>query len=148
MTAKAVMVEVERRGIVLIPEVTGNLRYRGPKGAMTADLRASLRQHKTEVLALLGTDGQQPVRTYSKVLDTEFWIVRDDATRLSLKASLEPDPRPMLTAEEAALIAQMAQEDAQALFGAVVDVNDGFGRWLVLARAVNLVKYPDRHFDA
>jgi hypothetical protein len=148
VTAKAVIAEAERRGIVLTPEATGNLRYRGPKGAMTADLRASLRQHKTEVLALLGTEGHQLVRTYSKVLDTEFWIVPDDATRLRLKASLQPDVRPMLTVEEAAAFAEMAQEDARELFRATLSVNDMLGRCLVLARAMHLMKRMDPNFNA
>jgi hypothetical protein len=143
MTAKAVIAEATRRGIALIADAT-NVFYRGPRGAMTEDLRASLREHKNEVIALLATDGQQPVRSYSKILDTEFWIVRDEATRLRLKASLEPDARPMLTAEEAALFAQMAEEDARELFGASVRANDDLGRFLVLARAISLAKGRDR----
>jgi TubC N-terminal docking domain len=148
MNAKTLIAEAARRGIELIPEVTGNLRYRGPKGAMTADLLASLRREKSEVFALIGTEGQQLVRTYSKILDAEFWIVKDDATRLRLKASLDPDARPVLTAEEAALFAQMAQEDARELFRATLRVNDMLGRTLVLARAMSLMKHVDRNFDA
>src|SRR5207247_8844062 len=98
------------------PEVTGDLRFRGPKGAMTADLRASLVRHKSEILGLLGTEGQQLVRVYLKCIDTAVWIVPDEATRLRLKAILEPDPRPMFTSQEATLFAQMAQEDAGELF--------------------------------
>lgn len=52
MIALQVLTELRHRGVELIPEGTA-IRYRGPKGAMTPELRQALADHKGELLSLL-----------------------------------------------------------------------------------------------
>ncbi len=50
--ARKLLAELQQRGIHL--EAVGTtLRYRAPEGALTPDLRAELKAHKAEVLAVL-----------------------------------------------------------------------------------------------
>lgn len=52
MTASAILAEARRRGIRL-SDRDGRLRYEARPGAMTAELRAALAEHKPAVLELL-----------------------------------------------------------------------------------------------
>lgn len=53
MTAHEVLQEAQRRGIVLTPAGRA-LRFRGPKDALSEDLKQALKRHKPEILQLLG----------------------------------------------------------------------------------------------
>ena len=53
MTAHEVLQEAQRRGIVLTPSGT-TLRYRGPKDALSEDLKRELKRHKPTIITLLG----------------------------------------------------------------------------------------------
>ena len=53
MTAAEMIFDLRSKGINLWVE-GNNLRYRAPKGALTADLRSRLAERKTEILAFLG----------------------------------------------------------------------------------------------
>ncbi len=55
MTANEVLQEAQRRGIVLTPAGT-TLRFRGPKDALSAELKRELVRHKPEIIALLVDD--------------------------------------------------------------------------------------------
>ncbi|HHY94540.1 MAG TPA: hypothetical protein GX513_05965 [Firmicutes bacterium] len=59
MTPSDLLAGLKGRGITLQPEGDA-LRYSAPKGAMTDDLRAAIREHKAALLALLsaGQAGQ------------------------------------------------------------------------------------------
>ena len=52
MTAHEALREARRRGITLTPAGTA-LRFRGPKDALTEELKRELRKNKPEILALL-----------------------------------------------------------------------------------------------
>ncbi len=52
MNTAELLTEVQRRGIQLRAE-GASLRYRAPKGTLTADLRAKLQAHKAELLTAL-----------------------------------------------------------------------------------------------
>ena len=52
MNTAELLTEVQRRGIQLRAE-GASLRYRAPKGTLTADLRAKLKAHKAELLTAL-----------------------------------------------------------------------------------------------
>jgi hypothetical protein len=58
MTPVAVLAEARSRGLSLAAE-GARLLYRGPKGALTAELRDRLEAVKPELLALLGTHARQ-----------------------------------------------------------------------------------------
>ena len=53
MTAHQALQEARRRGIVLTPAGTV-LRFRGPKDAMSEELKHALKKHKPEIIAILG----------------------------------------------------------------------------------------------
>ena len=53
MTALEALQEARRRGIVLTSAGTA-LRFRGPKDALSEDLKRELRRHKPEIITLLG----------------------------------------------------------------------------------------------
>ena len=53
MTAHEVLQEASRRGIVLTPAGT-SIRFRGPKDALSEDLKQALKRHKPQILQLLG----------------------------------------------------------------------------------------------
>ena len=52
MTARDAIREAHRRGIVLTPAGTA-LRFVGPEGALSEDLKRELKKHKPEILNLL-----------------------------------------------------------------------------------------------
>ena len=52
MTAHEALRETRRRGIKLTPAGT-TLRFHGPKGALSGELREALTKHKPEIIALL-----------------------------------------------------------------------------------------------
>ena len=53
MTAHQALEEARRRGITLTPAGTV-LRFRGPQGALSEDLKQALKEHKPEIIAILG----------------------------------------------------------------------------------------------
>lgn len=53
MSVEALLSELAERGIELHLEPGGRLRYRGPSGALTADLKEDLQRHKAEVIERL-----------------------------------------------------------------------------------------------
>ncbi len=55
MTAHEALQEAQRRGIVLTP-AGATLRFRGPKGALSDELKRALTRHTPEVLGLLRGD--------------------------------------------------------------------------------------------
>ena len=55
MIAREALREVRRRGVSLAPQGTF-LRFRGPKGALSEELKRDLVKHKPEILVLLGGD--------------------------------------------------------------------------------------------
>lgn len=62
MTAYDVLDEARKRGIVLQPDGDG-LVYRGPKGAMTPELKDSLTRYKGEIINhILSHADQEPPR--------------------------------------------------------------------------------------
>ncbi len=52
MTAHEALQEAKRRGIVLTPQRTA-IRFRGPRGALSEELKRELVRHKPEILVLL-----------------------------------------------------------------------------------------------
>ena len=54
MTALEALQEARRRGIVLTPSGTV-LRFRGPKNALSENLKRELKRHKPEIMTLLST---------------------------------------------------------------------------------------------
>ena len=52
MTAHEALRETRRRGITLTP-AGETLRFHGPKGALSGELREALKEHKPEIIALL-----------------------------------------------------------------------------------------------
>jgi hypothetical protein len=61
VTPSDLLAELKRRGITLLPEGADAIRYSAPRGAMTDELRALIREHKAALLALLsaGSTGQE-----------------------------------------------------------------------------------------
>ena len=53
MTAHEALQEAQRRGIVLTPAGT-TLRFRGPRNALTEELKRELKRHKPAIIVLLG----------------------------------------------------------------------------------------------
>ena len=53
MTAHEALQEARRRGIVLTP-AGSTLRFRGPKDALSEDLKRELKRHKPTIITLLG----------------------------------------------------------------------------------------------
>ncbi|MEW5935109.1 MAG: hypothetical protein AB1816_16145 [Bacillota bacterium] len=80
MTPSDLLAELKRRGITLRPEGADAIRYTAPKGAMTDELRALIREHKAALLALLsaGSTGQEEA-------------VSSPAPGIALALSLQPD---------------------------------------------------------
>ena len=52
MTAHEVLQEAQRRGIVLTPRGTA-IRFRGPRGALSEELKRELVRHKPEIIVIL-----------------------------------------------------------------------------------------------
>ena len=59
MTAQQAIEEARSRGIVLTP-AGARLRFRGPKGALSKELKRELVRHKPEILVLLRGDPTYP----------------------------------------------------------------------------------------
>ena len=53
MTAHEALQEAQRRGIVLTP-AGATLRFRGPKDALSEELKRELKRHKPAIIVLLG----------------------------------------------------------------------------------------------
>jgi len=53
MTALGLFRHLRDVGVVLTPSPTGTLRYKAPKSILTSDLLDAMRQHKTELHALV-----------------------------------------------------------------------------------------------
>ena len=53
MTAHEALQEAKRRGIVLTPQRTA-IRFRGPRGALSEELKRALVRHKPAIIVLLG----------------------------------------------------------------------------------------------
>lgn len=53
MTAHEALQEARRRGIVLT-QAGSTLRFRGPKDALSEDLKRELKRHKPTIITLLG----------------------------------------------------------------------------------------------
>ena len=49
---KSFIAEIQEKGVML-EVVDGDLRYRGPKGAVNAEILSRLKQHKAEIINLL-----------------------------------------------------------------------------------------------
>lgn len=60
MIAPTLLAELRQRRVELAPEGP-NLRYRAPKGVLTPELLAAMREHKAELLAALTKPKQTPV---------------------------------------------------------------------------------------
>ena len=73
MTAHEALQEAHRRGIVLTP-AGATLRFRGPKGALSDELKSSLKRHKPEIIALLG----EPRSTYPRSKCEQFAFAEPD----------------------------------------------------------------------
>lgn len=52
MTARTILATARERGIILSAD-SGRIRHEAPRGAMTPDLVAAIREHRAEVMALL-----------------------------------------------------------------------------------------------
>jgi hypothetical protein len=64
MQVPELLEEIGRRGVHLFPK-EGRLRF-GPKRNMTPELLEELKEHKVEILAIIG---EEPVRSASEVLE-------------------------------------------------------------------------------
>jgi mycobactin phenyloxazoline synthetase len=62
MSVEALLSRLAERGVELRLEPGGHLRYRGPSGALTADLKEELRRHRDEVVARLEEGPASPLR--------------------------------------------------------------------------------------
>ena len=62
MTAHEALQEAKRRGIVLTPQRTA-IRFRGPRGALSEELKRELVRNKPEILALLEDRSTYPCST-------------------------------------------------------------------------------------
>ena len=116
MTAEALLHELHSRGVQLTPE-GDRIRYRAPRGALTPDLKARLREHKGEVLAVL--QGQAGLFDLGSALEIrqeigavlvasprfgQVWLALDPCMEGQLRAeeSQRTDPRPVLTTADLA----------------------------------------------
>ena len=52
MTATEILAELHQRGVMLEPN-GDRLRYSGPKGALTSELREAIAENRTEIIAVL-----------------------------------------------------------------------------------------------
>ena len=52
MTATETLAELHQRGVMLEPN-GDRLRYSGPKGALTSELREAIAENRTEIIAVL-----------------------------------------------------------------------------------------------
>lgn len=83
--ALEVLAALRQRGVELIPDGT-DIRCRGPKGAMTPELRQALSAHKAELLALLSHQAQpgfdpDTAEIAAVLVNTiigDCWLVVDD----------------------------------------------------------------------
>ena len=73
MTAHEALRETRRRGITLTPAGT-TLRFHGPKGALSGELREALTKHKPEIIALLA----EGVATYPCSRCERFVFIEPD----------------------------------------------------------------------
>src|SRR5436309_14159742 len=68
MNTAEFLIDLRAKGIVLWSDDNDTLRYRGPKGAVTAEIRSQLAERKIEILALLGQTSAD-----SSLLHSPFW---------------------------------------------------------------------------
>jgi len=73
VTAHEALQETRRRGIKLTPAGT-TLRFHGPKGALSGELREALTEHKPEIIALLA----EGVATYPCIRCDRFVFIEPD----------------------------------------------------------------------
>ena len=82
MTPHAILAELRNRGVHLTVEGDA-LRYRGPRGALTPDLRQAVAHHKPELVRLLSTsalDADAGEVAAVKLRNTaigDVWLVAD-----------------------------------------------------------------------
>ena len=152
VSATALLAELRDRGIEL-RYLGDRILYR-PREAVSPDLRAELQKHREEVIALLRQKGIAPpllnvdqapeepdldrfleddsisaALFYSKALDRQFLIVRDEA---ALAALLEADAKlPVLYFEEAKKLARLGLEGLRVM----LDFRAEFGPLVALERA-------------
>lgn len=98
------------------------LVIRGPKEA--EPVARLLLERKPVVLAALATERPYAWRLYSRLLDSEFWIVETEADAAPLEADLarEGDRRPVLTALELCHLADAARADSAAAAHALLEI--------------------------
>ena len=110
MNTAALLVELSRQGIELRPD-GGTIRYRAPRGTVTAELRETISAHKPELLELLkaaqiAPDEGQILEARSdlaavRISSPEFgevWLARDD--RVAAELNAEGADLPVLTFAE------------------------------------------------
>jgi hypothetical protein len=82
MTALALLAELRRRRVELIPEGSA-LRYRAPQGALTAELREAVARHKPELVRLLtravldADAGELAAVKLRNTIIGDLWLVAD-----------------------------------------------------------------------
>jgi hypothetical protein len=122
MTALELLAEL--RGLGFETRAEGDRLLVRDVDLVPADLRHRLRDLRREVLALLrdeaGADeppaeipADASVRIYSKVLDCELWIAADEKAAADLHR--EGVTLPVILADEAKILADMAEADARGL---------------------------------
>ena len=125
MSAAALVSSLRESGLELC--VDGEeLVCRGPKQLLTADLVEDLRSHKHDLLRLLRASEAHEefgaVFLYSRSLDRELWLARDEQVASELGAELPEEEIPVLLLEDIPLLRGKSPEMLQAL----LDFTAGF----------------------
>ena len=107
MTAAAFVSSLQESGLELCVEGQ-ELVCRGPKNLLTTDLVEELRRHKPGLLLLLrGSEPQEDVGAvflYSRSLDRELWLARDEQVAAELAAEFPEEEFPVLLLEDVPLL--------------------------------------------
>src|SRR5262249_37758893 len=96
MTARELLQQLHDAGIRLTPYPDGTLRYKAPRGTLTPELLAGLRQHKEALHAMVETFEER-----AAIAESCAGLPRGEAERRAwecvLEAPAHADPGPLVT---------------------------------------------------
>ena len=131
MSASVLIANLQRRGVELAAE-GDRLRYRAPRGALSPELLADLRSHKTEILAELIQDGNSASSAALEsgvpaaiLIDSprygEAWVCTDAevAAVIRLEEQRRDQPRPVLMASDVSRLQGKSPEAITAVLNVV-----------------------------
>lgn len=89
--AAELVIELRKRGVELSIDQSGGISYRGPKGALSANLRGDLAVHRSAMVELLETEAEflALLRHMRDLADTVEALEKQGETEISLQRSME-----------------------------------------------------------